>query len=173
MSKKKVDEKPNLDEKNLETKNKLLALESEIEHIEEVDKEKAKNLLKIHDVLQATTAKRKVYIKGSEEWFPDGYVEYCILNYREAAELDKVEDRREYNLQYVYTVLHKADPEITLEMVENLPSSLVNLLAVTIGQEENSFLIPAWRLVENTTRRTLSQLTSGTSATSSKQPLTN
>jgi len=162
MSKKKVDEKKvNLDEVNAETKKRLLAAAGEEEEKIQIDKEKAKNLLEIRDILKATDDVRKVYLKGSEDWFPDGYVEYCILSYGEAAELDKLEDRREYNLKYVHKVLSKANPAIKLETVEHLPASLVNLLAVAVGQEENSFLMPAWKHVESTSRQTLRQLTSG------------
>jgi len=156
-----------LEEINEERRRRLLELAERDMEAERVDREKARNLLQLPEVLRAADTVRRVYVKGCEGLFPDGYVEYCILNYREAAELEQYKDRTEFNLHYVYKCLSKANPAITLETVENLPSGLVNLIAVSITQEESRFLLPAWRHVESISRRTLEQLTSGSSAESS------
>ena len=102
----------------------------------QVDLEKARNLFRSADILKGATTPIPLYIPEL-----DGKVMYCRLTYKEMTELTDIKDIADRNVLQLYKHLNKADPEVTEEKIRGLPGSLVNLVLLKIGANENRFLL--------------------------------
>jgi len=114
-------------------------------HQEQVDLEKARNLLKVSTILKAADEKRRVYIDEMKD--EDGipyYVDYCMLNTSEVKEVLAETDTKDQNLKELFMRVRKADPTVTEEDIRKLPDQFIQLILLKIrGQEDYRFLLPA------------------------------
>jgi hypothetical protein len=132
---------------NLDT---LLQTEHRQEKRIEFDREKARNLFNIPDLLQGTKVIKTVYLEELID--EDGrvpFIEYGLLSADDVKLLRAEEDVVEQNKLEFYLRIKKALPDITKEQLELIPYDYMQLFFIKI-RADNSFLFQALRNALNT-----------------------
>ena len=145
-----MEEQQSVGEINKANLNTLLQAENRVEKKIEFDKEKARSLFNIPDLLQGTKVIKTVYL---EELINDDgqvpYIEYGSLTADDVKLLRAEEDVVEQNKLEFYLRIRKALPDIKKEQLELIPYDYMQLFFIKI-RADNRFLLPALRNVLNT-----------------------
>jgi len=148
---------------------RLEAIDDGKEEERQVNLEKARNLLKLRDVLKSAEEVRRVFIEemAGEDKIPL-YVEYCALNTGETIEINNLKNPDERLQLELFLRVRKADPEVKQEDIYGLPAYLVKLIMIKIREEEDyRFLLPALQRNLNILRQIQTPSGSGNSVTGS------
>jgi len=145
-----MEEQQSVGEINKANLNTLLQAENRVEKKIEFDKEKARSLFNIPDLLQGTKVIKTVYL---EELINDDgqvpYIEYGSLTADDVKLLRAEEDVVEQNKLEFYLRIKKALPDIKKEQLELIPYDYMQLFFIKI-RADNRFLLPALRNALNT-----------------------
>ena len=145
-----MEEQQSVGEINKANLNTLLQAENRVEKKIEFDREKARSLFNIPDLLQGTKVIKTVYL---EELINDDgqvpYIEYGSLTADDVKLLRAEEDVVEQNKLEFYLRIKKALPDIKKEQLELIPYDYMQLFFIKI-RADNRFLLPALRNALNT-----------------------
>ena len=145
-----MEEEKSIGDINRERMDSLLQAENRVEKRVEFDKEKARSLFNIPELLEGTKVIKTVYLE--ELINEDGrvpFIEYGLLSADDVKQLRAEEDVVEQNKLEFYLRIKKALPDITKEQLEAIPYDYMQLFFIKI-RGDNSFLLPALRNALNT-----------------------
>lgn len=166
-----MDEAKSLAKRNRETLERLRRADTTERGLTDEQLSKARNLLKLRDVLKSADEVRCVFIDeiaGDDEIPP--YVEYCALNTGETIELSNLKNLDERLKRELFLRVRKADPEVTEDNIYGLPSYLIKLIMIKIREQEDyRFLLPALQRNLSTLRQIQMRSGSGNSVTDSTE----
>jgi len=145
-----MEEQQSVGEINKANLNTLLQMENRVERKIEFDKEKARSLFNIPELLQGTKVIKTVYLEeliNEEGQVP--FIEYGLLSADDVKLLRAEEDVVEQNKLEFYLRIRKALPDITKKQLESIPYDYMQLFFIKI-RADNRFLLPALRNALNT-----------------------
>ena len=167
-----MSEAKSLATRNRETLERLRRADTTERKLTDEQLSKARNLLKLRDVLRSADEVRCVLIEEitGDDGVPP-YVEYCALNTGETIEINNITNSDERLKRELFLRVRKADPEVTEDNIYGLPAYLIKLIMIKIREQEDyRFLLPALQRNLNTLRLIQTRSGSGNSVTDSTEP---
>jgi len=140
-----------LDERNEETRSRLMKPVEEAEKREYMEYVESRDLADAYEMINYANLKKRLILSTiTDDNGKPYYVEYCPLRIKDRTEIASIKHEDEEiqtnnrNRHAVYLLLNRANPEKwSKDTVYNLPASFIDTILIEYGREESErFLMP-------------------------------